>query len=67
MLTPRATGPNDSCFFYRGGMRALFSDEFEEILKFYFTSKCATTGGMHNVESQSSKMWGSQLIPFTNV
>jgi hypothetical protein len=48
-------------------MRALFSDEFEEILKFYFTSKCATTGGMHNVESQSSKMWGSQLIPFTNV
>ncbi len=42
MLFP--TGPNARCFFYRGGMHTLSSDQFEEILKQCFIYRCATTG-----------------------
>jgi hypothetical protein len=67
MLTFCATGPHPRCFFHRGGVRALSSDKFQEILRPCFTYGSAKTGGLHSVAFGCLKMWGSQLISFTHV
>ncbi len=43
------TGSHRRCFFHRGGVRALSSDEFQEVLKSCFIHRNAKTGGLHSV------------------
>jgi hypothetical protein len=48
-LTLCATGSQPCCFFYRGGVRALSSDEFQEVLRSCFIYRYAKTGRLHSV------------------
>jgi hypothetical protein len=43
------TGSHPRCFFHRGGVRALSSDKFQEVLRSCFTYRNTKTGGLHSV------------------
>lgn len=43
------TGSHPRCFFHRGGVRALSSDEFQEVLRSCFIYRNTKTGGLHSV------------------